>query len=302
MPPETVDVNVHPTKHEVRFRNQHQVHDFIVAALRERLQHVVVEATGPALPQSTAAAFPGYPPARDYRASIQESLAAFNDRVAATPPIVALATVKGEISGWSSGQGEDRPLPDGWRLIGQHLNSYLLCQVHDELVLVDQHAAHERIGFEHLRRQLAANGIESQNLLFPAVIELEHREAAVFTEHLQDFSRFGFEVEAFGGRAFSVQAVPALLADVDVERLVRDLAAELNEIGRTGQIDDEIERILAVLACHSMVRANQALSVSEMQRLLRDLAEIDFGSCCPHGRPVMHRLSRRDVEKFFHRG
>jgi DNA mismatch repair protein MutL len=98
-----------------------------------------------------------------------------------------------------------------------------------------------------------------------------------------------------------VKAVPTLLSEVDVERLVRDLAAELNEIGRAGQIDDEIERILAVLACHSMVRANQALSLSEMQRLLQDLAAIDFGSCCPHGRPVMHRLSRREIEKFFHR-
>ncbi len=304
MPPETVDVNVHPTKHEVRFRNQQQVHDFIVAALRERLQHVVVETTALGRltpPQPAPASLPYAPAAPEYRARIQESLTAFNDRVAATPAIAAVATVKGEMSGWSSGRGAEPALPEGWRLIGQHLNSYLLCQVHDELVLVDQHAAHERIGFERLRRQLAADGIESQSLLFPVVLDLEHREAAVFTEHLEHFDRFGFEVEAFGGRAFSVKAVPALLAEVDVERLVRDLAAELNEIGRTGQIDDEIERVLAVLACHSMVRANQALSLSEMQRLLQDLAAIDFGSCCPHGRPVMHRLSRREIEKFFHR-
>ncbi len=302
MPPETVDVNVHPTKHEVRFRNQQQVHDFIVAALRERLQHVVMEAAAlGSLTSPQPASSPYAPAAPEYRARIQESLTAFNDRVAATPAIAAVATVKGEMTGWSSGQGAESALPEGWRLIGQHLNSYLLCQVHDELVLVDQHAAHERIGFERLRRQLAADGIESQSLLFPVVLDLEHREAAVFAEHLEHFDRFGFEVEAFGGRAFSVKAVPALLAEVDVERLVRDLAAELNEIGRTGQIDDEIERILAVLACHSMVRANQALSLSEMQRLLQDLAAIDFGSCCPHGRPVMHRLSRREIEKFFHR-
>ena len=96
--------------------------------------------------------------------------------------------------------------------------------------------------------------------------------------------------------------MPALVADVDVERLVRDLAAELNEIGRASQLDNEIERVLAVLACHSMVRANQALSQSEMQQLLHDLAAIEFGSCCPHGRPIMHRLSKREVEKLFHRG
>ncbi len=303
MPPETVDVNVHPTKHEVRFRNQQQVHDFITSALRERLHE---GAFAPAAPFSVTPyerpPLPASPPGPgfgQYPVRIQESLTAFNEKVARTPIISAISTVKGEISGWSS---ESPAMPDGWRLIGQYLNSYLLCQAGDELVLIDQHAAHERIGFERLRSQLAADGIESQNLLFPVVIELEHREAAVMAEHLDDFARFGFEVEAFGGRSFTVKAVPALAADVDAERLVRDLAAELNVIGRAGKLDDEIERVLSVLACHSMVRANQALSSSEMQQLLKDLAEIDFGSCCPHGRPVTHRLSKREVEKFFHRG
>ena len=303
MPPEAVDVNVHPTKHEVRFRNQQQVHDFIVSALRQRLHQ---GAFTPAAPFSVTPYDRPSPPASSsasdlgqYGVRIQESLTAFNEKIARTPVLSAISTVKGEITGWSS---ESLPMPDGWRLIGQYLNSYLLCQAGDELVLIDQHAAHERIGFERLRSQLAMDGIESQNLLFPVVIELEHREAAVMAEHLGDFARFGFEVEAFGGRSFTVKAVPALAADVDAERLVRDLAAELNDIGRAGKLDDEIERVLSVLACHSMVRANQALSSSEMQQLLKDLAEIDFGSCCPHGRPVTYRLAKREVEKFFHRG
>ena len=309
MPPESVDVNVHPTKHEVRFRNQQQVHDFIVTSLRDRLQQVSFE------PARVSSAFqpssfssplvssaPQTPEQRVYRERVQESLAAFNEKVASVPTIAAISTVKGEIDGWSSGRQETPSLPEGWRLIGQYLNSYLLCQADDELVLIDQHAAHERIGFERLRKQLASDGIESQSLLFPMVLELEHREAAVLAENMDDFARFGFEVEAFGGRSFTVKSVPALVADVDVERLVRDLAAELNEIGRAAQLDDEIERVLAVLACHSMVRANQALSQSEMQQLLHDLAAIEFGSCCPHGRPIMHRLSKREVEKLFHRG
>ncbi len=306
LPPEMVDVNVHPTKHEVRFRNQQQVHDFIVSALRERLQQVSSESatiTGGFHPAETVTAPAPIPPMQsDYRERVQESLAAFNEKVAVAPVISAVSTVKGEMTGWSAGQGKESAMPEGWRLIGQYLNSYLLCQVNDELVLIDQHAAHERIGFEHLRNQLAADGIESQSLLFPVVLELDHREAAVLTEHLDEFPRFGFEVEAFGGRSFTVKSVPALVVDVDVERLIRDLAAELNEIGRSGQLSDEIERVLAVLACHSMVRANQALSQSEMQQLLKDLSLIDFGSCCPHGRPVMHRLSKRDIEKLFHRG
>ncbi|TNF50688.1 MAG: DNA mismatch repair endonuclease MutL, partial [Deltaproteobacteria bacterium] len=309
MPPESVDVNVHPTKHEVRFRNQQQVHDFIVTSLRNRLQQISFEpARGAGVFQTAAfshtpvASAPQTPEQGGYRERVQESLAAFNEKVAGAPTIAAISTVKGEIDGWSSGRQETQQLPEGWRLIGQYLNSYLLCQADDELVLVDQHAAHERIGFERLRNQLASDGIESQALLFPAVLELEHREAAVLAEHLDDFARFGFEVEAFGGRSFTVKSVPALVADVDVERLVRDLAAELNEIGRAAHLDNEIERVLAVLACHSMVRANQALSQSEMQQLLHDLAAIEFGSCCPHGRPIMHRLSKREVEKLFHRG
>lgn len=311
MPPETVDVNVHPTKHEVRFRNQPQVHDFIVAALRERLQQVGFEPAGdePASvaggiqsPEFERVSSPSAPVQRDYRERIQESLAAFNEKVSSAPTIAAGSTIKGEMAVWPKGQGEVPAMLEGWRLVGQYLNSYLLCQVNDELVLIDQHAAHERIGFERLRGQLASNGIDSQSLLFPVVLELDHREAAILKEHLDGFARYGFEVEAFGGRSFTVKSVPALVADVDAERLVRDLAAELNEIGRSGQLDDEIERVLAVLACHSMVRANQALSLSEMQQLLKDLAEIDFGSCCPHGRPVMHRLSKREIEKFFHRG
>ncbi len=306
MPPEMVDVNVHPTKHEVRFRNQQQVHDFIVTALRERLQQVTCEpaATHAGLQSAEIGrTAPAVTPAPgDYLDRVQESLAAFNEKVAASPVMHAVSTVKGEMAGWSTGQNNASVMPDGWRLIGQYLNSYLICQINDELALIDQHAAHERIGFERLRRQLASDGIESQSLLFPVVLELDHRESAVLTEHLDDFSRFGFEVEAFGGRSFTVKSVPALVADVDVERLVRDLAAELNEIGRSGQLNDHVERVLAVLACHSMIRANQALSQTEMQHLLKDLSAIDFGSCCPHGRPVMYRLPRRDIEKFFHRG
>jgi DNA mismatch repair protein MutL len=307
MPPEMVDVNVHPTKHEVRFRNQHQVHDFIVSALRTRLQQGV-EPSRPVTSQVYETLVADNPDATpivtkhvEYQDRIQESLVAFNDKVAASPDISAVSTVKGDMTDWAQRPQAVNSIPEGWRLIGQYLNSYLLCQAADELVLVDQHAAHERIGFERLRQQLESNGIASQNLLFPVVLELEHREAAVFVEHLAEFARFGFDVEAFGGRSFTVKAVPALIGDVDAERLVRDLAAELNEIGRAGQLEDEIERVLSVLACHSMIRANQALSEAEMHQLLKDLAAIDFGSCCPHGRPVMHRLTKRDVEKLFHR-
>ena len=129
----------------------------------------------------------------------------------------------------------------------------------------------------------------------------DHDGAAVLAEQLDDFARFGFEVEAFGGRSFTVKAVPALTADVDVERLVRDLAAELNEIGRAGKLDDEIERALSVIACHSMVRANQALSEAQINGLLAQLDECDNPSHCPHGRPTWIRWDLRALEKSFKR-
>ncbi len=309
LPPGMVDVNVHPTKHEVRFRNQQHVHDFIVSSLRSRLfqgkpaakplmpevERVVDERTAATGQETVTAA---------HRDRIQESLAAFNARITEMPtPQRPVPSIKGEAVAWSGETAQSAAgLPEGWRLIGQYLNSYLVCQSGDELVLIDQHAAHERLGFERLRAQLAEGGIASQALLFPVVIELDHREAAVFGSQLGDFCRFGFEIVDFGSRTFTVKAVPAVLGEVDIERLVRDLAAELNEIGRTAQIDAEIERVLSVIACHGMVRANHPLSTSEMHRLVVDLAALGIGTCCPHGRPVARRLSRREIETFFRRG
>lgn len=308
LPPGMVDVNVHPTKHEVRFRNQQQVHDFIVASLQARLRHSAASAAPLLSGPDWSMPAPPPPAARptvsdDHRERIQESLAAFNARVETTPVAGRpMPSAKGEAIGWGPTAQPAAGLPEGWRLIGQYLSSYLVCQAGDDLLLIDQHAAHERLGFERLRSELAGGGIASQALLFPLVIELDHRESAVFGRHLASFARFGFEIEDFGGRSYSVKAVPALLGDVDAERLVRDLAAELDDIGRASQLDTEIERVLSVIACHGMVRANQPLSVSEMQRLISDLVALGINTCCPHGRPVAHRLSRRDVETLFRRG
>jgi DNA mismatch repair protein MutL len=232
--------------------------------------------------QEALTAYAARPPAADVPA-----WRAGGKGAALLPPVVPATA--------SAGQGE------GWRLIGQYLNSYLLCQVGADLVLVDQHAAHERIGFETLKRQLAASGIERQSLLFPVVIELDHREAAVAAQHLPDFARFGFELEPFGGRAFTLPAVPQLLAGADPQRLIRDVTAELAEVGRSGGLDAAIDQVLMRLACHAMIRANQPLTVAEMEALLAALAAVDFGSHCPHGRPVLHRLGRSEVERFFHR-
>lgn len=304
LPPEAVDVNVHPTKHEVRFREQQHIHDFVTRAVRSRLLDETAAVTAvpempvPArLPVETVT-----DPAAAVRTGVQEALVAYGVRPPVPEPPLWRAGGKGEALHWHEAVAPTHHLPEGWRVIGQYLNSYLVCQAGDDLLLVDQHAAHERIGFEKLRRQMQTAGIEKQRLLFPAIIECDHRQAAVVTEHLADFARLGFELEAFGGRSFTLTALPQLLAGSDAERLVLDMAEELAQIGRGGSLDAALDQVLMRLACHAMIRANQPLTRPEMEALLADLAAIDFGSHCPHGRPVVRRMGRNEIERFFHRG
>lgn len=316
LPPAQVDVNVHPTKHEVRFRERQQVHDFVQNAVRGRLMEESAAGSLVAvLPLAPGATRPaaGHPVAPDCTGPegtsaaaslrIQEALASYAAQGLPGADLVpSRASLKGEAFSWHDGKVQAPPsLPADWRLIGQYLNSYLVCQAGSDLLLIDQHAAHERIGFEKLRRQMAANGIERQSLLFPVVIELDHREASVVAESLADLARLGFELEPFGGRSYTVTAVPQLLASADTERLIRDVAEELAEVGRSGGLDAAVEQVLIRMACHSMVRANQPLTRPEMEALVAELAAADFGSRCPHGRPVLRRMNRDEIERLFHR-
>ena len=310
LPPDRVDVNVHPTKHEVRFREQQLVHDFVLNSVRGQLQGGS-RFSEPSQPVFRVCSPPDVPPSPNPLPDpagiaverVRESLAAYGGCLPFSMPPAGGSAGKGEAMAWPAPALQaPSMLPDDWRLIGQYLNSYLLCQAGSDLLLIDQHAAHERIGFEKLKRQLVSTGIERQALLFPAVIELDHREAALVGEQLAEFARLGFDLEPFGGRAFTVTAVPQLLADADLERLIRDVAEELAEVGRSGGLDAAIDQVLMRLACHAMIRANQALARAEMEALLRELKEIDFGSHCPHGRPVVRRMSRGEIERLFHRG
>jgi DNA mismatch repair protein MutL len=135
----------------------------------------------------------------------------------------------------------------------------------------------------------------------PLVIELDHREATSVQEHMDELARLGFTLEAFGGRSVAVKSVPQMLADTDIERLLRNVAAELAETGRASGINEAFDEVLILMACHGMVRANQPLTRAEMEALLSEMAEIDFSSHCPHGRPVVWKLGRNDVERHFHR-
>lgn len=311
--PAEVDVNVHPTKHEVRFRDQRQVHDFICAAVRQTLAGTpwlgTTNSTGNAaalLPLQTAETSTTKaiaPVAQQRREEVREAMAsyarqAFPDIVAGNqPPPLARPTASTPLVDSAGARGYF----SGLRVIGQFRRSYLLAQDGDDLVLIDQHAAHERIGFERLRQQFQQGGIERQGLLFPRVFHLDHREGAHLNEHLEELASLGFEVEPFGGQDFALKSVPRLLREEAAEALVRDVAAELVQIGASGLAGEALERLLLLLACHGMVRANQELAPMEIQALLADLDRIDFASHCPHGRPVLRRLTLVEVERMFKR-
>ncbi len=197
--------------------------------------------------------------------------------------------------------GVERGFFSSLEVIGQYHRSYILCQDHVDLVLIDQHAAHERIGFERLKAQYREGRIETQALLFPVVLELDFRGAALLQENLDELGRLGFELEPFGPRSFALQTVPRVLGDATAERLVREVAEELAETGKSAAAEEALDDVLILMACHGVIRANRALSGPEIAALLSDLDHVDFSAQCPHGRPVMKRLTLGEVERMFKR-
>ena len=308
--PELVDVNVHPTKHEVRFRDQRQVHEFIVASLRETLRPTGWLGSLPEVdPAHEEIAEPVATAAAAAAGRIEEAMQAYATR-SGTPALFPQRPQAPQSRPMPMAAGSEPSLTipassGGYfaslQIIGQYRRSYLLCQDGDDLVLIDQHAAHERIGFERLKAQFFADGIERQLLLFPSLLELDFREAAWLGEHLDDLARLGFEIEPFGGNAFVVKATPQLLGEVTVNDLIRDVAGELAALGNSGLLEDALDKVLIRMACHGMLRANQTLSPAEGRALLEDLDRVDFRGNCPHGRPVMKRLTLGEVERMFKR-
>lgn len=316
--PGRVDVNVHPTKDEVRFRDQRQVHDFIAEAVRRTLKssswlpessslHASVE-EAPAIygPEVNDVPRPLASP-RDLRQEIQESLDTYarthfpSPQPAVSAPASTAGTLTAPLASPPLTPAAEAGFFSSLRLIGQYRNSYLVCQDGQDLILIDQHAAHERIGFERLRQQYRQGRIPSQALLFPVVIEVDFAEAEALRETLPHLERLGLIVEPFGGKSYVLKEIPQLLDTDQAEQLLRDLAAELRQIGQSTLAEDALEQVLILMACHGVIRANQALSPPQMTALLRDLDRVDFGAQCPHGRPVMVRQRLAEIEKLFKR-
>lgn len=265
-----VDVNVHPTKREVRFSDQERVHEWV----RSRIRAVVGPASAPS--RMTAE----YPLPAAGTLSPPPSLV----ETAAEPAQPYLPSVDLEV----------RPM-------GQIANRYLLAQIGDEVQIVDQHTAHERVLFERLTAQFDAGAIASQHALLPQMVELSVGEAVTVRAHLEDLRRLGFEVEEFGQGTVVVRAMPALVAQSDPQALLRSMVEDWEERASTPSVQERYNAVLATMACHSAVRAGRRLEQAEMRKLLEDWRDAGFPGTCPHGRRIAMRLTIEELDRIFGR-
>ena len=316
LPPGEVDVNVHPTKHEVRFRHQSSVHDNIQSAVEDVLRRSPwlaaasatsqnpPGATGQAYRERIAAAAQAslvIPPRPLYRTPQAEQIGIIPD----TPQI---PDDQGSYVSESSTQfNPERSNPESagyfssLSIIGQFHSEYILCQSDTELVIIDQHAASERVAYQLLKDQCLAGGVESQRLLFPETVELSFSEVAVAVRFGSELAGIGFELEPFGGTTIMVSAAPRLVARKNPVLLIRDVLADLDQFGTSGAFNDALESILSRIACHSVVRGTHLLEQRQMKELLYSMDRTDFAASCPHGRPVSHVVTLAELQKVFKR-
>ena len=184
---------------------------------------------------------------------------------------------------------------------GQIHNTYILSQTKDDLIIVDQHAAHERLVMERMKEGMAGTGISRQSLLIPEVVNLDELECERLLAHSDEFKSFGLIIEPFGVGAVIIQEVPAMIGHCDWQGLIRDLVDEVSEWGKSLSLQDKIGRICSSIACHGSVRAGRKLNIPEMNALLRQMEETPLSGQCNHGRPTWIALSRMDLEKLFGR-
>lgn len=307
VPPDAVDVNVHPAKWEVRFVDPRALHRLLVHALRAALAERRWLGADPEPDSARAGLAPEAGWATGTRAGGDWTAPAHTSARGPGQSDWIFAERPAPTS--ESGGAQVAPLRFGdCSLVGQVLGTYLVIEGKDALLLVDQHAAHERVLYERLRAAWLERGVERQGLLAPATLELEPAAVALLHEHADTVARLGFELEPFGDAAVAVRAIPALLADRSPSLLVRGLADELQAAGAVDAASDpsarmlaEADRILATLACHASRRAGEVLVAAEQRALLEALDTIPWAPTCPHGRPVAVPLDRAEIERRFGR-
>lgn len=311
LPAGDVDVNVHPTKHEVRFREQSKVHAVIQGAVAEHLQAAPGLAGGRGLPLR-AAASAASPAGSSRIAEVKESLLRYSgvmptavagsfprygeSRAAEAPPAAATQPAAAPAPAQTSSEGFS-----SLRIIGQFKSAYILCQDDADLLIIDQHAAHERVVFEQLRSSFRKGRIEGQRLLFPETVALSPLEVETLKMHAATLERLGFTLEEFGHNTWLLTAIPLLLAKQNYRQSLLDILAELSGFGSSTHLEEKCDELLATVACHSVVRGEWHLSAAEIQHLLQQMDQTDFAANCPHGRPVISRITLKEIEKMFRR-
>ena len=309
MPPDSVDVNVHPTKAEVRFRNQSAVHEVVRRAVGAAL------GAGPAPELRLEAGQPGpseaRPPAIPGILSGMFSAGGWSGRPAPVWTEERPESPSGPAAGPAAPGGGAEPGPDApaeapdrikpMIPLGQFRDTFIVAVDDEGLAIIDQHVAHERVLFERAMQRLESGRLDSQRLLDPLLIDLAPSGLEVLGQRAAELARFGFEIEEFGGSAVRVAALPAVLSTAEAEATIRALAADLEGLDRGGRVDEALRRIAATTACHAAVKANAPLTFEKMAHILEELKRTAYSTVCPHGRPVMLRLTRREIERNFQR-
>ena len=295
-----LDVNVHPQKHEVRFRNSRMVHDFLFRSLHQALGEVQpaqqIDSPGFMLADKVGAIQADQSPlnlAQPYRgnrsSNVHEQMQSY------------AALLKPDAQPAEAGAGQQQVPPLGFAL-AQLKGIYILAENSGGLIIVDMHAAHERIVYERMKQNALQEDVIAQPLLVPIAFNVSQAEADLVEENTGFFSHLGFNVERLGPEQIRLRAIPALLKNADSEQLLRDVLADLAEHGSSQRIEEFQNEMLSTMACHASVRANRLLSLDEMNALLRDIEQTERSGQCNHGRPTWKQLSLDQLDKFFLRG
>jgi len=319
--PEQVDVNVHPTKHEVRFREGRLAHDFIFRAIHRSLadvrpgdaenegqtaQSIPTMGVNPS-PQQSATVMPLSSPqpvasygggAATYTRQSNISLGV-QEQLNDAYKVLSASTAGQPLNDSDADLSEVPPL--GFAVAQLH-GIYILAQNEAGLILVDMHAAHERITYEWMKQTFSDGGIKSQPLLVPLSIAVNQKEAALAEEFSAVFSSLGFDIQRIAPETIVVREVPTLLSSADIETLVRDVLADINTYGESVRVQERLNEVLSTMACHGSVRANRVLTLPEMNALLRDMERTERSGQCNHGRPTWTQMSLVELDKLFLRG
>ncbi|MDO6728280.1 DNA mismatch repair endonuclease MutL [Cognatishimia sp. 1_MG-2023] len=314
--PQMVDVNVHPAKSEVRFRDPGMARGLIVSALRHALAEAGHRASTTVAGATLGAMRPEVMPGRVYQMD-RPSLGARQASYAFQAPPEGAPGLAEQPAAWDGAPGASlMETPVSGRVVepeveeadyplgaarGQVHENYIIAQTATGMVIVDQHAAHERLVYERLKRQMAENGVAAQALLIPEIVELSNGDCARLLAVSDELTKFGLTIEAFGGGAIAVRETPAILGEVNAKAMILDILDELDDQGESMLVQAKIEAILSRVACHGSIRSGRRMRADEMNALLREMEATPHSGQCNHGRPTYVELKLADIERLFGR-